>query len=377
MVKIPVMTVGSFDADSGEEVLREGKADLIGINRRFFADPDYPNKIREGRFGRHPALHPLRHLQQELQRAAVLPHQRLLRHRVSYDMAPLAKKKKVVVVGAGPSGMQAARVAAARGHDVTLYEKGGYLGGAVALAAMVKGLRDRGPARVPALLPHAGQEAWASTSSCTRSSTPPSSPKIKPDVVVVAAGGVPTLPDVPGIDGKNVIKTQRPLRHAEASTIRPGRTEDAPRRSPAIWMPVGKKVVIIGGAIQGCQLGEFLIKRGRTVTIVETGDELGEWLVPERKTRLFYWFDQKGVERLTGVKLVEDRPRRADHRDQGGRDAPPRGRHHHPGAALLAQQGTGREAEGQGGRGLHHRRLRQPGVIPDATEAGWRVGNLV
>ena len=60
-----------------------------------------------------------------------------------------------------------------------------------------------------------------------------------------------------------------------------------------IWMPVGKRVVIIGGAIQGCQLGEYLIKRGRKVTIVETGDEMGEWLVPERKTRLFYWFDRK------------------------------------------------------------------------------------
>ena len=57
----------------------------------------------------------------------------------SYDPAPLAKKKKVVVVGAGPAGMQAARVAAMRGHDVTLYEKGLYLGGAVALAGMVKG----------------------------------------------------------------------------------------------------------------------------------------------------------------------------------------------------------------------------------------------
>lgn len=70
-------------------------------------------------------------------------------------------------------------------------------------------------------------------------------------------------------------------------------------------MPVGKSVVIVGGAIQGCQLAEYLIKRGRNVTVVETGEEMGEWLVPERKTRLFYWFNRKGTERLTGVKLVE------------------------------------------------------------------------
>ncbi len=60
-------------------------------------------------------------------------------------------------------------------------------------------------------------------------------------------------------------------------------------------MPVGKTAVIIGGAIQGCQLGEFLVKRGRQVTIVDTEGELGKGMYPERKTRLFYWFDKKGV----------------------------------------------------------------------------------
>ncbi len=71
------------------------------------------------------------------------------------------------------------------------------------------------------------------------------------------------------------------------------------------WMPLGREVVIVGGAIQGCQLGEFLVKRGRRVTIVDTVETLGQGLVPDRKTRLFYWFDKRGVERLAGVKLVK------------------------------------------------------------------------
>ena len=67
-----------------------------------------------------------------------------------------------------------------------------------------------------------------------------------------------------------------------------------------------ERAVIIGGAIQGCQLGEFLTKRGRKVTIVDTDEELGKSMYPERKTRLFYWFDKKGVERLAGVQARRD-----------------------------------------------------------------------
>ena len=148
------------------------------------------------------------------------------------------------------------------------------------------------------------------------------------------------------------------------------------RKLTAIWMPVGKKVVIIGGAIQGCQLSEFLIKRGRKVTIVEQGEELGEWLVPERKTRLFYWFDKKGIERLTGVKLVKFTKE---------------------GVTVETKEGKTRLLEADTiipvlpfspNRGLDKIKDKvaevytigdcdSPAVIPDATKAGWRVGNAL
>ena len=75
------MTVGLIDADSGEQILREGKADIIGINRRFFADPDWANKVRDGHFGGYPAMHALWDVQHELQQTPVLPHQCVLRDR--------------------------------------------------------------------------------------------------------------------------------------------------------------------------------------------------------------------------------------------------------------------------------------------------------
>ena len=72
-----------------------------------------------------------------------------------------------------------------------------------------------------------------------------------------------------------------------------------------IWMPVGKTVVIIGGASQGCQLAEFLVKRGRRVTIVDTAEELGEGLLTDDPWRLFRWFEQKGVALYPGVRYEE------------------------------------------------------------------------
>ena len=197
----------------------------------------------------------------------------------SYDLTPPTTKKKVLV-GGGPAGMQAARVAAMRGHRVTLFEKGRYLGGSVPLAAMVKGFEIE---ELPKLLrffrtqvKKLGVDVQLHTEFDAKALD-----ETKPDAVILATGGVPTLPEVKGIDRKNVIKSTDLYGTLRFSIWLLG--PRLLRELTRIWMPVGKRVVIIGGAIQGCQLAEYLTKRGRKVTIVETGDELGEWLVPERR----------------------------------------------------------------------------------------------
>jgi 2,4-dienoyl-CoA reductase (NADPH2) len=68
------------------------------------------------------------------------------------------------------------------------------------------------------------------------------------------------------------------------------------------WMPVGKKVVVMGGDIQGCELAEFLVRRGRKVTIVHTAEELGDGLTNQHKFSLFRWLAKKGVTMMAGVK---------------------------------------------------------------------------
>jgi 2,4-dienoyl-CoA reductase (NADPH2) len=198
--------------------------------------------------------------------------------------------------------MEAARVAALRGHDVTLYEKSHKLGGLLPIAALVKGTEFED---LPALVRYLkrqitklgvkirlGKEVNLSVIE-----------KIKPDVVILAAGGIPELPNIPGINRHNVVSNvklhlslKKYLRFLGPKTL---------RWLTRFFMPIGKRVVIIGGGIQGCELGEFLTKRGRKVTIVDTAETLGEGMVDVLMAYLFTWFREKGVTMMSGVKYVE------------------------------------------------------------------------
>ena len=134
-VSIPVTVVGRLDAELGEKVLREGKADFIGMTRRLHADPEYPKKVAL-RAGwtisrRAPPATPVS--------AAAAAGSMLFSAADHNTIEKASKKKKVVVIGGGPAGMEAARVSALRGHDVTLFEKSHQLGGLLQVAAMVKG----------------------------------------------------------------------------------------------------------------------------------------------------------------------------------------------------------------------------------------------
>lgn len=296
-VDIPVMTVGRLSPELGEKILRENKADFILFTRRLIADPELPNKVAAGR------LEDIAPCTSCTACKVMGEHRRCRINGATgsdepYVLTTAVTSKKVVVVGGGPGGMEAARVAAVRGHKVILYEKSSRLGGLLPLAATVKGIEIED---IPAIVRYLKRQLkkLGVDVRLGKAATTDMILAEKPDAVIVSTGGIPSMPDIPGIDRANVASSTKLHRLLKLvlKFVSPGLLNSLSR----IWIPVGKRVVIIGSDIHGCELAEFLVKRGRKVTIVDTAQKPGEGITIHLKNQLLSWFEKKGVTVITGV----------------------------------------------------------------------------
>jgi len=277
-----VMGTGSITVpEEAEEFIATGKCDMVALGRTILADPHWVNNAKNGRRV-IPCI-----------RCNVCYHQLWLgepiccsvnpyvNHEAEQDLPVPSRKKKVMIIGAGPAGIRCALTASRRGHEVTLYEKLPYVGGMV-----YPGSRPKCKEDVARLFDWYQAELADSavTLKLNTEVTPELVKKDAPDALVIAFGAEPVMPDVPGIDRPHVASAVDVLR--DISQYR------------------GEKAVVIGGGDVGCETACHLADNGFAVTIVEICPTLMPLnIMTNVKVQMFSLLEEKNVTVMTNTKL--------------------------------------------------------------------------
>jgi len=323
-VDVPVVAVGRIGPEVGDEMIANGKADLIAMGRQMLADPATAAKLARGAGAEvRPCIYCYTCVAQPFfdkqVRCAVNP---VVAHEV--ELADLTRTeadsaRTVAVVGGGPGGMEAARVAAERGHRVTLFEAGPQLGGSLRFAALVYEPNLR-------LLRWFEQEMHR-LGVDVRLGTPATAAVLRaigPDEVIVATGAGRERPAIEGIDLDHVVdgddlremlvgdgtagaeaKLSMLGRVAPRVGRRTGLTRDPERLAQLtrVYMPIGTRVVIVGGGLVGIELAEFLVERKREVTVLHDGPTLAPEMAHPRRWRVLEDLRRHGADLRTGVTV--------------------------------------------------------------------------
>jgi len=286
-VSVPVIAVGRIsDPRVAEQIITLGKADLVAIGRQSLADPEWPIKTAEDRAD-------------EIERCLSCNEGCLdygwkdkpitcvqnpgLGMEREYASAGSAQPVNVLVAGGGPAGLEAARTAALWGHKVTLFEKETFLGGQAIAASVPPSkdiLKEVMLSRAKAL------ERLGVEINLGKELTPQAIRIISPDVLIIATGSKPLLPDLPGIAQRNV---------ATAWDVLKGE-------------PVGDRIVVMGGGLVGCETADYLSDNGRNVTIIEMRREVAVDMSPASRYFMFRRLKKRGVKIFTStiVKAIID-----------------------------------------------------------------------
>ncbi|NQU13463.1 MAG: FAD-dependent oxidoreductase [Desulfobacteraceae bacterium] len=284
VVNIPVGVVGRImGPEIAETIIKEGKADLLYLGRALIADPEFPAKIREGR---ETEIRPcivcnkgcIDRLFAGLDITCSVNAS--LGREASNRIFPADTSRNVLVIGGGPAGLEAARVAALRGHQVTLYEKSGKLGGALNKAVL---LPHKEP--IASLIRYYTTQMALLRVQVTlkKEATPEVISAMKPDVIILAAGAEPFRLGLPGSNLPNVFLAEACMNDLDS---------------------LGNSVIIIGGGLLGAELAEALADHGKSPVLVEQLDSIAGDAGFIVKKELLKSLCSRGVKMLVGTKVV-------------------------------------------------------------------------
>ena len=320
-VEVPVITVGRLEPEVADRAIAEGQADFVAMARPLLADPELPNKLTQGRpEDIRPCIYCYTCVGQifvnQSVKCAVNP---ATAREAEFVLSPAAPPKDVLVVGGGPAGMEAARVAALRGHRVTLCEKEPRLGGTLYFSSLV--WEENGKLaeyletqvrKLPIDL-RLGTEVDAALVQALR-----------PDVTLLALGAKRETPALPGAERPHVLSGdelrqlltgststadaklsfgQRTLLKAGHALLGLADHIERVRELSKYWLPLGERIVIIGGGLVGLELAEFLAKRARQVTVLEEGPHLAPQMAIPRRWRSLHELRTRGAALHTSVRI--------------------------------------------------------------------------
>ena len=287
MVKVPILTAGRMDMpEMAEDAISNNRVDMVLIGRGLLADPDWPNKVQANRLDKiRPCLgcHDGCMGRLETKKIVSCAVNPACSRENEYRLYPTLDPKKVMVIGGGIAGMEVARVAAMRKHKVSLYEKGRVLGGHILEASIPefkKDERDLLKWYENELKEHAVEvhlDTLVDEAMIVQ---------VAPDEIVVATGAFDRIPLLKGIKGRNVLTACDALKQIDI---------------------VGRKVVVIGGGLVGCEVALWLTNHGREVIIVEMMDRILDsvFISHSNKMMLMDLIKHHNISVRTGVCVQE------------------------------------------------------------------------
>lgn len=286
-VNIPVAVVGRLvDPQMAEEILQKGRADIITMGRALLADPEFPRKTFEKRVEDiRPCIGCLQGCRDRLfaGHSITCLVNPAVGEETETGVPPAKSRKKVLIIGGGPGGLEAARVAASRGHEVTLYEKNGHLGGQFHIASFLP-YKDEIKNYLKYLIRQV--ERLGVQVHLNEEITSEKITQVRADVIILATGGSPSRPEIPGVNQEHVLTAWQAILHPER---------------------VGENVVVVGGGGVGAETAEFLVDLKKDVTLVEMLKEVAGDMEKTNRKLLLQRLGEKGVKIrvMTQVKSIK------------------------------------------------------------------------